>query len=84
MAVYPWPDQIHAGENGPGRESIQVTYWRDWSARNGVRFVNAFPGFFTLPTEEALKRYFLEGDQHYTPEGNRILFEQIWKVVGQP
>jgi hypothetical protein len=84
LVVYPWPDQIDAGQNGPGKESLQVTYWRDWSAKNGVRFVNAFPGFFTIPAGEAIKRYYIPSDTHYSVEGNKVLFDQVWDVVGKP
>ncbi len=78
LVVYPWPDNVAAHD----RDSIQVTYWRDWAAGRGVRFVNGFEPFFRVPSDEALARYFIAGDVHFTEPGNRLLFEEVRKAVG--
>ena len=77
LAVYPWPDQIMHGD----RDSLQVWYWRDWSVRNGVRFVDAFGPFFELPARQAIERYYLIGDVHLNAAGHRLLFEEAWKAL---
>ena len=38
LIVYPWPNQIVSGD----RDGIQVRYWREWSVREGVRFIDGF------------------------------------------
>ena len=77
LVVYPWPDQIARND----RDSIQIRHWRDWSARNGVRFVEAFSPFFELPARDALDRYFIPGDLHYSVAGNRLVFDKVWKEI---
>ena len=80
LVVYPWPTQVAAGD----RDSLQVRYWREWSQRNGVRFVDAFRPYFTLPADETIKRYYFPGDIHFNEAGNKLLFDEVWKVIGQP
>lgn len=77
LVVYPWPDQIAARD----RDSLQVRYWRDWAARNGVRFIDAFGPFFAVPADEALARYFIRGDVHFNAAGSRLVFDEVWKVL---
>lgn len=77
LVVYPWPPQILQGD----KDSLQVRHWRTWSARHGVRFVDAFPAFFTLPPKDAVARYFIDGDVHFTAEGNRVLFDAVWPAL---
>lgn len=75
LVVYPWPDQIAAAD----RDSIQVRYWRVWSAKNGVRFVDAFGPFFALPADEAIARYFIRGDVHFNAAGSRLIADEVLK-----
>jgi lysophospholipase L1-like esterase len=77
LVVYPWPDQVAAQD----RDSIQVRYWRDWSARHDVRFVDAFAPFFALPADETIKRYFIRGDVHFNTEGSRLVFDAVWRAI---
>jgi hypothetical protein len=70
VAVYPWPDQIRYDD----ADSIQLRYWRDWSARHGARFVDAFSPFFRDADREAvLRRYYINGDVHFNREGSRLV-----------
>ena len=73
LVVYPWPDNVAAGD----RHSIQVTYWRRWAARRGVRFVDGLAPFFAEPPEVAERKYFIQGGAHFTPQGHRLLFEEL-------
>lgn len=77
LVVYPWPDQIATGD----RDSMQVRYWKDWSARNGVRFVDAFGSFFEGPAEEAIRQNYIPGDVHFNAAGSRAIFDTVWKVL---
>jgi len=78
LVVYPWPDQIAAHD----RDSIQVSYWRDWSAGHDVRFIDGFAPFFRDPADAVLAKYFLPGDVHFTEAGNRFFYEELRKAVG--
>jgi hypothetical protein len=76
LVVYPWPDNVAAGE----RNSIQVTHWRQWAASRGVRFVDGFAPFFREPAATAVRKYFIQGDAHFTAQGHRLLFEELRSV----
>jgi hypothetical protein len=78
LVVYPWPDNVMEKD----RDSIQVRYWRDWSAKRDVRFVDGFAPFFKDPGEAVLKRYYIEGDVHFTEAGNRLIYETVRQAVG--
>jgi hypothetical protein len=77
LVVYPWPDNVLALD----KDSIQVTYWRAWAEKNGVRFVDGFAPFFRKPAETVLHEYFIAGDVHFTPAGNRLLYEEVRNAV---
>ena len=75
VAVYPWPDQIAAGD----LDSRQVRLWRGWAAARGARFVNYFPALVTGATAEertaVLERYYINGDYHWNAAGHRLVAE---------
>jgi hypothetical protein len=77
LVVYPWPDNVVARD----RDSLQVRHWRDWSAARGVRFVDAFAPFFEEPADATLRRYYIEGDVHFTSAGNRLIYETVRQAV---
>jgi hypothetical protein len=78
LVVYPWPDNIAADD----RDSLQVRHWRDWSAARGVRFVDGFAPFFKEPAKATLHKNYIEGDVHFTPAGNRLVYETVRQAVG--
>jgi hypothetical protein len=77
LVVYPWPDNVVAKD----RDSLQVRHWRDWSSARGVRFVDAFAPFFNEPAGAVLRRYYIEGDVHFTPTGNQLIYETVRQAV---
>jgi hypothetical protein len=77
LVVYPWPDNVVEGD----RDSIQVTHWRDWAAARDVRFIDGFAPFFNEPAETVLHKYYIDGDVHFTELGNRLLYEEVKRVV---
>jgi hypothetical protein len=77
LIVYPWPQQILAGD----RDSLQVSHWRKWPAIHAFRFVNPYPPFFALPPDLAVQRHFLAGDIHFSAAGNRLLFDTVWPEI---
>ena len=78
LIVDPWPDGVAAGD----RSSIQVTHWRQWAANRGMRFVDGFAPFFREAPEVAVRKYFIQGDAHFTPQGHRLLFEELRSARG--
>jgi hypothetical protein len=73
VAVYPWPDQVMAGD----LDSRQVRIWRRWTEERGVRLVNHFPDFVVGRTAEdrtaTLVRYYIDGDFHWNAAGHRLI-----------
>jgi hypothetical protein len=78
LVVYPWPDSIVSGD----RNSIQVTHWRAWAASRNVRFIDGFAPFFGEPAEEAVRKYFIRGDMHFSELGHRLLFDEVRSAAG--
>jgi hypothetical protein len=78
LVVYPWPDHIAARD----RDSIQVRYWRDWSTKRHVGFIDGFAPFFHDSADAVLAKYFLPGDVHFTAAGNQLFYEVLRKAVG--
>jgi hypothetical protein len=78
LVVYPWPDNIVARD----RDSLQVTYWRAWAHKRDVRFIAGFAPSLREPVDEVLRKYFIQGDVHFTGAGNRLLYEEVRKATG--
>ncbi len=81
VVVYPWPDQVLYDR----ADSKHVEYWRMWCARNDVRFMDLFPPFFPLAgetSEDALRRYFLPGDVHFSAVGHATMAEAFLASYG--
>jgi hypothetical protein len=76
IVVYPWTDQILAGE----RDSLQQRFWSDWASTRGAGFIDLFPDFLgTGPPREAVRRYFIAGDVHWNAAGHRLVAESFLK-----
>jgi hypothetical protein len=77
VAVYPWPMQVAIGD----RDSRQVRLWREFCAKNCKSFIDLFPDMFAAKDAHAdwYGRYFIHGDNHYSAEGNRLLFRGLAK-----
>jgi hypothetical protein len=77
VAVYPWPHQIIHND----RESRQVTLWREFCEKNCKAFINLFPPVFAERDAHSdwYERIFIQGDSHYSPAGNRLLFRELAK-----
>jgi len=68
VVVYPWPNQIAAGD----RDSRQVQYWRTWTAANGADFIDLFGEFFDGGDPAvAIRNYYIEGDYHFNAAGHQ-------------
>jgi hypothetical protein len=75
IVVYPWPVQIVRND----RDSRQVALWRDFCASNCKEFIDVLPAFFAEARAHAdwYERLFIEGDDHYSPQGHKLMFEVL-------
>ncbi|HLF92222.1 MAG TPA: SGNH/GDSL hydrolase family protein, partial [Planctomycetota bacterium] len=81
VVVYPWPDQVVAGDP----DCRHVRTWREWCRKNGVRFVDAFPKFEVGSSwkrrAEILDTCYILGDAHFNTEGHRRIAEAILEAM---
>lgn len=83
IVVYPSPYQILAGE----LEGRQTIFWRAFSERENVTFVNLFPAFIDPAGEDAesvYQHYFLPDDVHWNEAGHARVAERVEDVVLAP
>jgi lysophospholipase L1-like esterase len=75
IVVYPWPVQLALND----RASRQVSLWREFCATRCKAFIDTFPAFFAQARAHPdwYERLFIKGDNHYSAEGNRIMFEAV-------
>jgi hypothetical protein len=75
VAVYPWPVQLARND----RDSRQVRLWRDFCRNNCKAFIDLFPDVFAAKDAHPdwYERYFIFGDDHYSAEGNHLLFHAL-------
>jgi hypothetical protein len=75
VVVYPWPPQLELND----RNSRQSTIWRDFCKTNCHQFIDLFPPFFAFKDAHPdwYERLFVEGDVHYSAEGNRLVFDNV-------
>lgn len=70
IAVYPLPDQIVQKD----LDSKHVRFWRDWSARNKVKFINLFPAFIDgRDPKEVHREYFIPYNFHFNERGHELI-----------
>ncbi|HQH29028.1 MAG TPA: hypothetical protein PLP17_16665, partial [Oligoflexia bacterium] len=74
IAVYPWPYQIAERD----LDSLQVEFWRTWTAANQVDFIDCFPSFInqTAP-QKILEQYYFKGDVHWNSKGHRVVADAL-------
>lgn len=77
IVVYPWAQQIAQND----RDSRQVRLWRDFCANRCKAFIDLFPAFFAIADRDKdwYEHLFILGDDHFSVNGNRILFEELAK-----
>ncbi len=74
LVVYPWPDQIFARD----LDSLQVSFWKEWAGRQGVRFVNLFPDFIDdTPPLTVYENNFVTCDVHWNDVGHRLVADRF-------
>ena len=77
MAIYPWPGQIYYDTI----DSKQVLFWKNWTSKNNVGFINHFNDFFSLKdeigAEQLIENYYIPGDVHFNEKGNLLIKESF-------
>lgn len=82
IVVYPWPAQIYSFD----RDSLQVRYWREFSSRHNIAFLDLFPQFidenrYSGP-EEVYSNFFIRGDIHWNTAGHDLVANSIMQFLG--
>jgi hypothetical protein len=77
IVVYPWAQQIAQND----RDSRQVRLWRDFCPNRCKAFIDLFPAFFAIADRDKdwYEHLYILGDDHFSVNGNRILFEELAK-----
>jgi hypothetical protein len=77
IVVYPWPTQLANDD----RDSRQVEIWREFCQQHCKRLINMFPAFFAEKDAHPdwYERLFIEGDIHFSTEGDKIMFRELSK-----
>src|ERR1700730_13211677 len=75
IVVYPWAQQIAQND----RDSRQVRLWRDFCPKRCKTFIDLFPALFAIADRDKdwYERLYILGDDHFSVNGNRILFEEL-------
>jgi lysophospholipase L1-like esterase len=85
VVVYPWPDQLIAGD----RDSRQVSHWNAFCRRAGCTFVDAFAPFFDLVekqggAEAVIRGFYLAFDTHFNARGHALMAETVARRLDWP
>jgi hypothetical protein len=79
LAVYPWPDQIRAGD----KKSIQEVEWQRFCQEHNIGFVSYFSEFVRENAEETVQQYFIPGDVHWNEKGHALVFQRLQGYYNQ-
>ena len=77
IVVYPWAQQIAQGDH----DSRQVSLWRDFCLGRCKAFINLYPPFFAAADADKnwYEHLYILGDDHFSVEGNRMMFRELAK-----
>lgn len=75
IAVYPWAQQVAQGD----RNSRQVSLWREFCEGRCKAFIDLYPVFFAASAADKnwYERYYILGDDHFSAEGNQLVFREL-------
>ena len=77
IVVYPWAQQIAQGD----RDSRQASLWRNFCPGRCKAFLDLYPAFFAAADTDKnwYEHLYLLGDDHFSVEGNRMMFRELAK-----
>ncbi len=74
VAVYPHPAHIKRRD----LDSVQVRFWKKFTEKHGINFLNYFPDFINeTDPDEVVAKYFISGDIHWNEEGHKVIAEKL-------
>ena len=77
IVVHPWPAQIVAHDQA----SKQVLFWRQWTERRRIPFINMFPPFVNERDPwDVLEEYYLPWDVHLNEAGHRRYADEFLRA----
>ena len=80
IVVYPWTNLIEERD----LNSRQVVFWREFSARNEIGFIDLFPVFIDeTPAQVVLDAYFIPNDIHWNKAGHKLVAATVLKHMDQ-
>ncbi len=78
IAVHPWPSHIYYKDI----ENVQVKYWRMFSNKYGIDFLNYFTAFIDGTDPYVIhKKYFIKGDIHWNVKGHELVAKKIIEKI---
>jgi hypothetical protein len=79
VVVYPWPVALVAAS----RNNRQVELWRNFCAKHCKAFIDLFAAFLAVKATDNYwyEHYFIVGDAHFSPEGNKLMFRELAKKL---
>ena len=83
LAVYPWPTQVWYRD----KESVQVTYWREWAIAHEVDFISHFSDFVLGGSEQDrvdfIWEHYIWGDVHLNENGHQLIAKRLIEYLGE-
>lgn len=74
IVVYPWTNLIEERD----LNSRQVTFWKEFTDRNHIGFINLFPSFINeTPANVIVEKYFMPNDIHWNKAGHALIAEVV-------
>jgi len=75
LVIYPWPNQIYFNDNHDRHRE----YWKTWSLKNGVNFIDLYKYFDTMEPKKTIKKYFIPGDVQWNKKGHEYIYNLLLK-----
>ena len=75
LIIYPWPNQIFYGD------VYHQKIWREFAKRNNIDFVNLYSSFSNHDKKNLILNNFILGDVHWNKNGNKIIANEILKLI---
>lgn len=75
LIIYPWPNQIFYGD------VYHQKIWREFAKKNNIDFVNLYSSFSNHDKKNLILNNFILGDVHWNKNGNKIIANEILKLI---
>ncbi len=75
LIIYPWPTQIEFGD------TKHINYWKKFALKNEINLIDLYDEFSSDETKDFIFNNFIYGDIHWNKNGNKIVFDAIFKEI---